>query len=274
MLVMMPVANSYAGWMQSEGDLAISTGIGFKDNANFFDRQGNQLRNTCGSGVNLPIYAEYGYSYYNTVYATTSLEKFNCGVTVQQGFNDVEAGVRGRLDYFIDHNWEVAAIFPQRLSPNGANALQKRFGIKAGVQSSTRLDPYESFLTEEEIAKSTLSYGAGIKYWTGDAPGDAWGYLSYGKVLKNADWSRELSGWSLIARLDAKTSISKTYTVTPGNGLIDTHDRFSLLTGQLGLSRSISINESMMFFVERGLWGKNISSPFGVFVTYSKVWRK
>ena len=274
MLVILPVANSYAGWMQSEGDIAVSTGIGFKVNANSFDRQGSKFRNTCGSGVNLPLYAEYGYSYYNTVYATTSLEKFNCGLTTQQGFNDVETGIRGRLDHFIDHNWEVAAIFPQHLSPNGAVALPKKFGIKAGVQSSSRLDPYESFLTEEEIAKSTLAYGAGIKYWTGDAPGEAWGYISYGKVLKNADWAKELSGWSLIARMDARNSISKTYTATPGNGLVDLHDKFTLLTGQIGLSRSMSINESMMFFVESGLWGKNVGSPLGVFVTYSKVWRK
>lgn len=274
MLVVLPVANSYAGWMQSEGDLAISSGLGFKDNGNAFDRQGSAFRNTCGSGANVPLYAEYGYSYYNTLYATTSLEKFNCGVTTQQGFNDVETGIRGRLDHFIDHNWEIAAIFPQHLSPNGAAALPKKFGIKVGIQSSTRLDPYESFLTEQAIAKSSIAYGAGIKYWVGDAPGEAWGYLSYGHVLKDADWARELSGWSLIARMDARTSIAKTYTVTPGNGLVDLHDKFSLLSGQIGLSRSISINESMMFFVERGLWGRNTSSPLGVFVTYSKVWRK
>jgi hypothetical protein len=274
MLVVMPVANSYAGWMQSEGNLAISSGLGFKDNGNYFDRQGSALRNNCGSGVNVPLYAEYGYSYYNTVYAFTSLDKFNCGLTTQQGFNDVETGIRGRFDHFIDHNWEFATIFPQHLSPNGAVALPKKFGIKAAIHSSSRLDPYESFLTEEEIAKSTLSYGGGVKYWTGDAPGEVWGYLSYGRILKDADWSRELAGWSVIARLDARNSICKTYTATPGNGVMDLHDKFSLLTGQIGLSRSMSTNESMMFFVERGLWGRNVGSPLGVFVTYSRVWRK
>ncbi|MCX7194285.1 MAG: hypothetical protein NTY60_11825 [Proteobacteria bacterium] len=272
-LAALPLASSQAGWMQSEGDIAISSGIGFKDNGNFFDRQGSSMRNTCGSGINIPLYAEYGASYYNTVYASTSLDSFNCGNVKQQGINDIETGIRGRMGYFIDHNWEVAAIFPQHLTVTGAAAIPKQFGLKAGIHSSTRLDPYESFLTEQEIAKNSFAYGAGVKYWIGDVPGELWGYMSYGHTLKNADWSKELGGWSFTARLDARNSLGKTRTVTPGNALVDIHDNYSLLTGQIGVNRSLSITESMNIFLEQGLWGRNTSYVTGAFVTYSKVWR-
>ncbi len=272
-LASLPIANSQASWMRSEGEFAGSMGLMFKDNGNFFDRQGTSMRNNCGGGVNIPLYAEYGKSYYHTFYASTSLDSFNCGVTKMQGLNDIETGVRGHLDYFTDHNWDIAAIFPQHISPNGATFQPKHFGIKAGIHSSTRMDPYQSFLTEQEIAQSVFSYGAGIKYWTGDVPSELWGYLSYGHILTESDWAKEIGGWSLTARMDLKSSLSKEHTTQPGNGLIDPHDRFSLVTGQLGLNRSLNLTESVYIGLEQGLWGRNISYPSGVFVTYSKVWR-
>lgn len=274
MLAALPVANSHAGWMQSDGDIAFSSGIGFKDNGNFYDRQGTSMRNTCGSGMNIPLYAEYGLSYYNTVYTSSSLDSFSCGAVRQQGINDIETGIRGRMDYAIDHNWEVAAILPQHLTATGAAAIPKQFGIKAAIHSSTRLDPYESFLTELGIAKRSFSYGAGVKYWAGDVPGELWGYMSYGHILSNSDWAKELGGWAFTARLDAKNALGKTRTVRPGNGLVDIHDNYSLLTGQIGLNRSLTPTESMNFFVEQGLWGRNTSYLSGIFVTYTKVWRK
>lgn len=274
LLAALPVASSHAGWMQSEGDYAFSTGMGFKDNGNSFNKQGTSVRNGCGNGLNLPLYAEYGLSYYNTLYASTSVDSFKCGTVKQEGVNDVETGIRGRMDFAIDHNWEVAAIFPQHLTATGAANIPKHFGIKAGLHSSTRLDPYESFLTEREIEKSSIGYGAGIKYWTGDVPGELWGYVSYGRILTNADWSQEIGGWSFTARMDAKNSIVKTHP-TPGfvGGGVDVHDKFSLISGQIGLNRSLTQTESINMFVERGLWGRNTSYISGLFVTYAKVWR-
>lgn len=272
-LAALPIAQAQAGWMRSEGEFAASAGFMVKDNGNIFDRQGSSMRNTCGGGVNVPMYAEYGQSYYHTFYASTSVDSFSCGATKLQGFNDIEAGVRGHMDYAIDHNWEVAAIFPQHISPTGPVTQPKHFGVKLGIHSSSRLDPYQSFLTENEIQKSVFSYGAGIKYWTGNVPGEAWTYLSYGRILTEADWAKEIGGWSLLARLDAKTSLGKTYTSVPGNGLVDPHDNFSLITGQLGFSRSLNLTDSVYIGLEQGLWGRNIGSPSGIFATYSKVWR-
>lgn len=268
----LPVANSHAGWMKSEGDIAFSTGLGIKDNGNFFNRQGASVRNTCGGGLNIPLYAEYGVSYYNTVYVSTSLDNFSCGRGTLQGFNDIETGIRGHFDYFIDHNWEVAAIFPQHLSMNGAALQPKQFGIKAGIHSSARMDPYQSFLTENELAKNVISYGAGIKYWTGDVPGELWGYAGYSHILTDSDWAKNIGGWTFTARMDLKNSLGKTRTTVPGIGL-DTHDKFNLLSGQIGLNRTLSRTESVNVFLERGLRGHNISYVSGIFATYSKVWR-
>lgn len=272
-LASLPVASSQAGWMRTEGEVAVSSGLGYKDNANFFDRQGTSMRNTCGSGYNVPLFAEYGLSYYNTIYAATSFDSFNCANSSQQGFNDVETGIRGRTDYIPDHNWEVAAIFPQHLSPNGAALQPKKFGLKAGLYSSSRLDPYQNFLSDQEASKSTLSYGAGLRYWIGDVPGEVWGFVSYGRTLSNADWSKEIGGWFFTARLDAKNALGKTYTSAPGNGLVDLHDTYRLLSGQLALVRSLTLTDSVNFTLDRGIAGQNTSYVSGVFVTYSKLWR-
>lgn len=272
-LAALPVANSHAGWMRTEGEVAASAGLQFKDNGNFFDRQSISMRNACGSGWAVPMYAEYGVSYYHTVYATSSLENFSCGNGTLQGLTDVETGIRGRLDYFTDHNWEVAAIFPNHLSANGAFTQPKHFGVKAGIHSSVRLDPYQSFLTEQEIEKSVFSYGAGIKHWTGGVPGELWGYVGYGHIITDSDWARELGGWAFAARLDVKKSISNEHTIIPGNGVQDFRDSFSLLTGQIGFTRTLSLTESLNISLEQGLLGRNINYVSGIFVGYSKVMR-
>ncbi len=275
LLAALPLSNSQAGWMQSEGDFAVSSGLGYKDNANYFDMAGKSMKNTCGSGFNVPLFAEYGYSYYNTLYATSSLDSFSCGVTKMQGINDIEVGTRGHMDYFIDHNWELAAIFPQHISPTGAANLPKQFGIKAGIHSSLRLEPYQTFLTESEIQKNNVAYGGGIKYWTGDVPGELWGYVGYSRILKDSDWAKDIGGWSFNARLDAKNSLGKTHPTAGFAGVgTDQHDAFRLVQGQIGFTRTLSVSESMNFSIDRGLWGKNIGFGSGFFATYSKVFRK
>lgn len=274
MLASLPVANSHAGWMRTEGEFAGSVGLMFKDNGNYFDRQSTPMRNTCGSGFNIPLYAEYGVSYYKTIYASTSIDNFSCGRGTMQNLNDVETGIRGRFDYFIDHNWEVAAIFPNHLSAAGAAMQPKHFGVKAGIHSSARLDPYQSFLTEQEIEKSVFSYGAGVKYWTGDVPGELWGYLGYGHIITESDWAKEIGGWAFTARIDLKQSFGKERTTVPGNGLVDYHDHFGLITGQLGLTRTLSLTDSINFSFEQGLWGQNINYVSGIFAGYSKVFGK
>lgn len=273
-LTMLPALTCQASWMREEGEVAASVGVAASDNGNFFDRGGHRHRNTCGSGLSMPLYGEYGASYYRTYYASTSLTSYNCGAGQVSGFTDFELGMRGRMDMVrSDHTWELAAIIPSYVSPANPIRQQKNFGIKFGINSNDRLDPYQSFIAGEIPSDNVFSYGAGVKLWAGHIPDELFGYLGWGHTLSKPDWNNEKGGWHFLARLDGKTSFTKEHTAIPGNIQVDPHDKFSLITGHLGLSHNLTQLSSVHFSVTQGLWGKNIGSPSSLNVSYSKIWR-
>ncbi len=271
-LTALPIMSSQAGWMRNEGEFSASTGFGISDGGQFFDRQSTLMRNNCGTSATVPIYAEYGTSYYHTAFVSTALQTYNCGGGTQKGFMDTEVGVRGRFDYMSDHNWEVSAIFPNHLTPAGAIAKPKKFGINVGIYSSNRLDPYESFLTEKELATSSFSYAAGVLHWFGDVPGELWAHATYGRIITTTHWAQEVGGWTFTARLNAKHSLGKERTVLPGNGLVDVHDRFSLISGSMNLTHGLTPTSSVNIGINQGLWGQNIHSSSGISIGYSQSW--
>lgn len=276
-LVVLPTLTCQASWMRQEGEAAATVGVTVGDTGSFFDRSGTRRRNTCGTGFSVPLYGEYGASYYRTYYASTSLSTYGCGGAAGQvsGFTDFELGMRGRMDMVrSDHTWELAAIIPSYVNPTAGNVRQqKNFGIKLGINSNDRVDPYQSFLTGETQSDNIFSYGAGAKLWAGHIPDELFGYLGWGHALSPSNWTSEIGGWYLSARLDGKTSFSKEHTVIPGNIQVDPHDKFSLLSGQVGLTHHLTKLSTVHFSLHQGLWGKNIGSPSSLNVSYSKIWR-
>lgn len=276
-LAMLPVMTCQASWMRQEGEVGASIGVGVGDSGSFFDRNGTMRRNTCGTAWNMPLYGEYGASYYRTYYASTSLSTYNCGGAAGQlsGFTDFELGMRGRMDLVrSDHTWEAALIIPSYVNPTAGNVRQeKNWGIKLGFHSNDRVDPYQSFITGELPSDNVFSYGAGAKLWVGHIPDELFGYLGWGHIISKPDWTNEKGGWHFSARLDGKTSFTKEHTVIPGNLQVDPHDKFSLLSGQVGLSHNLTQLSSIHFSLHQGLWGKNIGSPSSLNVSYSKTWR-
>lgn len=273
-LTMLPALTCQAAWMRQEGEVAASIGLSVSDGGNFFDRSGTRFRNACGTAFSLPMQAEYGASYYRTYYALTSLSSYNCGAGQTSGFTDFELGMRGRMDLVTnDHTWELAAIIPSYVNPNGGARQPKDFGLKFAVHSNNRVDPYQSFIAGDTSSRNIISYGAGVKAWAGHIPNELFGYLGWGHTISDAVWANDIGGWQFSARLDAKTSFGKEHTTIPGNGVIDYHDKFSLVTGHIGLSHNLTQLSSVQFSLNHGLWGKNVNSPSGVYVGYSKVWR-
>lgn len=276
-LVMLPAVTCQASWMREEGEVAASVGLSVSDSGNFFDRSGTLRRNTCGGALSMPLYGEYGASYYRTYYASTSLTSYNCGGAAGHvsGFTDFELGMRGRMDMVrSDHTWELALIIPSYVNPTPGNVRQeKNFGIKLGINSNDRLDPYQSFISGVIPSDNVFSYGAGVKLWAGHIPDELFGYLGWGHTITKPDWNNEIGGWHFSARLDGKTSFSKEHTLLPGNIQVDPHDKFSLISGQLGLAHNLTQTSSVHFSVHQGLWGKNIGSPSSLNVSYSKIWR-
>ena len=273
-LVMVPVMACQAAWMRQEGEIAVSTGVTVSENGNVFDRSGTLFRNTCGGTVAAPIHVEYGASYYRTYYGNTSLTSYNCGAGQTTGFTDIELGMRGRMNLATnDHTWELAAIIPSYVSANGAARTPKNFGFKLGLYSTDSIDPYQTFLAGEMPSGNVVSYGAGVKAWVGHIPNELFGYVGWGHTISNAVWAENIGGWFFSARLDGKTSLGKEHTVTPGPLVQDMHDKFSLISGQVGLSHNLTQLSSVQFSLNQGLWGRNIGSPSSIHVGYSKVWR-
>lgn len=286
-LVMLPVMACQAAWMRQEGEVGASVGVSVSDIGEFYDRAGTRVRNTCGGALDMPMQVEYGYSYYRTLFATTSLSEYNCGgnvgaVTGQvSGFTDFELGTRGRINLAAnDQIWEAAVIIPSYVDPTGGVRQPKNFGFRFGYHSSNRIDPYQTFMAGDISSllgqRNVISYGAGLKTWVGHIPNELSAYLGWMHVLSDSAWKENIGGWYFSAKLDGMTTFGKEHSTTvPVNALLvrDVHDHSSLVTGHAGFSHSLTQNSSVQFSLKKGLWGRNMSSPAGVFVGYSKVWR-
>lgn len=282
-LVMLPAMTCQAAWMRQEGEVGASVGVTVSDIGEYFDRSGARVRNTCGSALDIPVQVEYGYSYYRTLFANTSLSQYDCrnfgGNTGQvSGFSDFEFGTRGRVNLAAnDQIWEVAAIIPSYVDPTGGVRQPKNYGFRFGLHSSNRVDPYQTFMAGDPSSllgqRNVMSYGAGFKTWAGHIPNELSAYVGWIHVMSDSAWKENIGGWYFSARLDGMTTVGKEHTVTPGNGVRDVHDRSSLVTGHAGFSHSLTEHSSVQFSVKKGLWGRNMSSPAGVYVGYSKVWR-
>lgn len=279
-LAWLPVLSCEAAWMRQEGEVSAMAGFSMSDGGSFFDRAGSQKRDNCGTTATIPLLAEYGASYYRTYFASSSYSTYSCGGGQVYGFNDFDVGMRGRLNVFTnDQTWEVAAIIPAFPSPNGAANHPKHLGVRIGLNSSNRIDTYQSFSAGEMAGPNAFSYGMGIRTWTGHIPHELSAYLGWGHVMTDSVWAADTGGWNFSARLDMLQSFGKEHNAKPGpgvfpvTGVLDRHDKFSLLSGSVAVWHNLSPLSGIQLSVSNGLWGRNISNPLGLHVSYSKTWR-
>lgn len=285
-LAMLPALTCQAAWMRQEGEIAASVGLSASEINTSYDRAGSLIQNTCSAAVDVPINVEFGATYYNTYFANTSISSFDClnplappGTTSRvTDFSDIELGVRGRINVATsDKIWEVAAIIPNYVDPNGAARQPKHAGIRFGLHSSNRVDPYQSFLAGDDSTlngpNNVVSYGAGYKLWAGPIPNELSAYVGFMHVISGSQWKQDTGGWYFNSRLEWLQSFGKETTVTPGLLVRDIYDRFSLVTAHAGFSHSLTQSSALHFSVKHGLWGRNTSRPAGINFGYSKVWR-
>lgn len=274
-IVMFPAMSCDAAWMRQEGELSGYTGFALNDNGGFYDRNTTKIRRACNPSMDIPLQAEYGYSYYRTVYLNTSLTSSGCGKGHVTGFTDIELGTRGRLNLArSDHTWELGAILPNTPGPR-----PKYFGIKFGINSSDRIDAYQAFLANDMYSKgepNVFSYGAGFNLWKGHVPNEASAYIGWGHTLANPTWQNDTGGWYFSARLDGSRSVRKVHSTTvPLNAPLvrDSHDRFALIAANIGIAHSLTKLSSIQLSLKQGIWGRNVSNPSGIHLGYSRVWR-
>lgn len=285
-MAILPSMACEAAWMRQEGEIAASVGISASEIKTAYDRAGSLIQNTCSDALDIPINVEYGATYYNTYFANTSISSFNClsplappGTTARvTDISDVELGVRGRLKVAeSDKIWEMAVIIPNYVDPNGAARQPKHAGIRFGLHSSNRVDPYQSFLSGDPDSLSgpqnVFSYGAGYKLWSGPIPYEFSAYVGFMHVISGTDWKHDTGGWYFNSQLEWLHSLGNEKTVTPGLGVRDIYDQYSLITAHAGFSHSLSQSSAFHFSVKHGLWGRNINRPAGINIGYSHAWR-
>jgi hypothetical protein len=265
--------------MRQDSEVAAMVGFGLSDTGNHWDVNGNPFRSGCGASYTVPMAVEYGKSYYHTLFATTSFSHYSCGFGTRSGFNDVEAGVRGRWDYFSnDHTWEVALIVPSYVDPNGPAQTPKNLGVRLGINSGQRFDTYEGFSSGEMLSKDAFAYGVGVKGWTGPMPHEVYGHLAWGHILSEAAWDKDFGGWNFTLRLDGAATFAKIQTQAAvrgplAAGVIDYQDRWWYTTGTAAVYHNLTRLSGIQLSLTSGIAGRNHVNPLGVHINYNQAWR-
>ncbi len=210
------------------------------------------------------LHYEYGYSYYRTLFAATSLELDKCGTESSTGIPDLKLGMRGRVNPFRNgYTWELAMIIPI----NGDREDRRKpgiglFGVEAGLFRSYRDDPYDKPFTV--INKGIWGWGLGATLWAERAGNELWGELN---------WRRRLSSqWRF------KTWLSGHYSISGGDAGADdlfnsrkTIDYDKLSVGAR-FSRKLTRNTRLGLALEQAVWGRSTGQDTTLRLEFSRFW--
>lgn len=266
----LPVA---ASDMRSERENDLTLGLKLDYGERFWNRQGDSISRDCSNALILPVRYERGLSYYRTLVVKGGVKHQTCGGSATR-LEDIEIGMRGRVDPLSNrYIWEAALQLPaSRWTGGDLDRETGSLGVVLGIHVDDRPDPYESFFDPETHTEGRVGYGGGIKLWAEHVPGQAWAYFSWSKLLRNADWRRNIGGWWIYARLEAKHSLLREHR-TRADGALDPHDRYWQVSASAHLSTQIKPWQVLTLGISKDLAGRNVSDGSGIAVYYSWNWR-
>lgn len=254
----MAQAGSY---LQSEGDLNYSTGLGYLSGNKDWDSRGHLQDLGCTSEyAYLSQYMEYGYSYYYTLYGGVNLARSRCGNESTTGFGDIRAGVRGRLDQTRNNRaWELELNIPTSSDDSGRSRLGcGAFGLAANVAAKEKVGP-------------TVSLGAeaGVQIWEAPLSHQAEGRLSAGGPIGE----RRSSPWSWGAGLVGQGPLTNR-GASLANNVSDCGTTGKVVRGSLKLGYQVSPLSSVECGNSLGLWGEDSTKRIGFFCGYSHLFKR
>jgi hypothetical protein len=99
---------------------------------------------------------EYGYSYYYNLFGRLGLTDSDCGPDGHTGLSDLNVGVRGRLNPYMNfRSWELDVTIPLAGREGGRGRVGCGvFGVGAAVDRS-----------DHPSRLLSVGYGAGLKFW-------------------------------------------------------------------------------------------------------------
>jgi len=119
-------AASHAGSsLRSENHVFYSGTVGYNWATQAWDEDGSRYDTDCRSQYEqFSNYAEWGKSYYHTLYGQLGLARSVCGGDDETGVTDLKAGLRGRINrYLNDRAWELEVTIPTRKGGPGASSV-------------------------------------------------------------------------------------------------------------------------------------------------------
>lgn len=111
--------------LRSESEVYYSGTVGHTWATEYWDAAGARHAIGCESTYDVfSSYAEYGWSYYHTLFAQLGQARARCGGAAENGLTDLQVGVRGRLDrYRNDGAWELQLTVPTQSDAIGESNI-------------------------------------------------------------------------------------------------------------------------------------------------------
>lgn len=249
-------------WMRSEGELQLRLDLSLSSADERWDGERRRVDAGCTTQrQGLELQAEYGYTYYTTLFAEAGLRQRRCAgeaAAANSGLDRLRLGMRGRLDRFRNgRSWELALNLPVAAeSSDPARPAGGRIGITGGLHLRRTPDPYAGGAVEG--AAGIVSTGFGVDLWSGGLAQQIWGYGAWDSRQTDAGWA-----WS--TRVDATRSFG-------GDADLRAND-YDKLTWSVELNRSIDRETRLSLGLAHDLWGRHVERATRLKLGLSRTWR-
>ena len=247
---------AHAGsYMRSGEELSYSTSLGYSWATRQWDEQSNLQRSDCRrEHVNNSHYAEYGYSYYYTLFGGVSLAQASCDQESTLGLGDLRLGVRGRTNLYENHRaWELIAIVPTNRGSPSPRLGCGAFGLSGKLARKDDLRP-----------GLALSSGIGVELWESPLVHQLDGEVSLSGPLRigRLRWSLDLGGRMPLdeGAVDVNSDIS------------DCGTSGKLVKSGLTIGASLSRDVYVSCGYDRALWGDDATLRQGFSCGYTRRW--
>lgn len=252
-LLLFYINTAMAGdWLLSSGYSALSLGYSYTSSEKNWDEKRQLYSSNCViRDQALSMRYEYGYSYYHTLFASSSFNAEHCGNDDTSGIADVRLGMRGRMNPFRNsYAWEFSLILPVQGDALNNKTGTDQVGLEAGLFRSYRPDPYEKL--RYVYSKGVWGWGLGASLWNRLLDQQVWGQLT---------WSHPVG--SLMA---FKANLSGTKSVIIEELASDTNSNerrrykdYDIVSLGMKLSGNINTDYRLGLSLKQDVWGRNTS---------------
>ena len=248
---------AHAGsYMRSEGQFAYSSSLGYIWATRQWDADGDPQDSSCRREYDYNShYAEYGYSYYYTLFGGAQLAQAHCAQETSTGIGDLRLGVRGRTDLYRNHHaWEIVATIPT----NSGSTESPRLGCRAFGLSGA--------LSRKDDLLPTLALGSGIgvEWWEAPLASQVGADVSLSGPLniRALRWGVDLTGHAPLERDGGAV----------GADVSDCGTRGKQIKTGVRLGWSASKVDHFECGYSRAVWGEDSTVSQGLSCGFSHLW--